>query len=140
MRRWVGRWLAGVGILHILFGVAAFADPLREIAADGFWNAVDAYPDRSLAFWFVFAGPLIVLLGALVDRVEARAPVELPRFLGWTLLIFALLGGILMPLSGFWLFLPPALGVLLGRPTRTSTSRTVEPVEEEWRARSHSRR
>ena len=137
MRRWVGRWLAGVGILHILFGVAAFADPLREIAAEGFWNAVDAHPDRSVAFWFVFAGPLIVLLGALVDWVEAHAPVGLPRFLGWTLLVFALLGGILMPLSGFWLFLPPALGVLLDRRTAIPTTRAAEPAEKEWRPRPH---
>ena len=109
MKRWIGRWLVGVGVVHTVFGAVVFAQPLREIGRDGLWNAVDGYPGRQLAFWFTLAGPLFLLTGALTDWVEAREDGAVPRFLGPSLLALGISGVILMPASGFWLFLPPAV-------------------------------
>ena len=112
MKRWVRRWLMGVGVVHTVFGLVVFARPLREIGRDGVWNAVDGRPERELAFWFTLAGPLFLLVGALTDSVEAREGGAVPRFLGPSLLALGISGVILMPVSGFWLFFPPAVAAL----------------------------
>ncbi|HEY2738283.1 MAG TPA: DUF6463 family protein [Thermoanaerobaculia bacterium] len=117
-RRWIGRWLLVVGIVQVLLGIGTYIDPVVAILREKLWNTVDAVPGRPLAFWLIFAGLLLALLGALASWSEAREP--LPRFLGWTLLVFAVLGIVLMPISGFWFLLPPAAGILARRGQRPS--------------------
>ncbi len=113
MRRWIGRWILAVGVIHTLLGAWLFRRPLGDIARDGFWNAVDPYPGRPLAFWFVFGGLTTLLLGALIDWLEAQRPERLPAFLGWGLLGLGLAAAVLMPVSGGWLLLPPAAAAIL---------------------------
>ena len=63
--------------------------------------------------WFVLFGVLFALLGwaiLLAERNAALAPVPL-RGLGAGLLALTVLGIVLMPSSGFWLALPPALAL-----------------------------
>ncbi|MBA3496144.1 MAG: hypothetical protein H0T86_03485 [Gemmatimonadales bacterium] len=119
MRRWIGRWigryLIGVGVLHNVVGFALYHAPLRAIAADGGWNAVDPYVDRNMAFWFLLTGVSWLFLGLLVDWIESRA-IPLPQRLGWGLLALCAVGVFFMPVSGFWLFLLPAAAMLRRRP------------------------
>jgi len=112
MRRWIGRWLMGVGVVHAGFGAVVFAEPLSGILRDGVWNAVDGHAGRPLAFWFVFVGLFTIVFGGLVDWIESRG-LRLPRRLGWGLAIVALLAIVTMPVGGGWLLLPPAVGALL---------------------------
>ena len=115
-RRWIGRWLLGVGILHTLLGFGTYIFSVVEILRAGLWNTVASVQGRPEAVWFIAAGLQLILLGALANWIEARGPGEpLPRFLGWTLLGFAILGAVLIPISGFWLLVPPAVGILLRR-------------------------
>jgi hypothetical protein len=111
MKRWVGRWIVGVGIIHVVFGVVAFRERLMAILRDGVWNAVDGYSGRPLAFWFIFAGLLTIVFGSLVDWVESRS-LSIPRLVGWTFLVLVVLGIVTMPLGGGWLLLPAGLGVV----------------------------
>ena len=111
MTPWIGRYLLGVGTLHNVVGVLLFSGPLGAIAAAGGWDAVDPHVDRNMAFWFLIAGLAFMLLGALVDWIEAQR-LALPRRLGWGLLGLAALGAFCMPVSGFWLFVPAALVTL----------------------------
>lgn len=113
MRRWVGRWIMGVGVMHSLIGFVLFAGPLREIAAAGLWDTLSpGRPTRYLAFWFMFGGVTTVLVGYLTDWIERVAGKTLPRPLGWTFLGVALAGVILTPVSGFWLVFPAAFGAI----------------------------
>lgn len=113
MRRWVGRWIIGVGVMHSVIGFALFAAPLREIAGAGLWNTVrPSLPMRYLAFWFLFGGVATILVGYLADWIERVAGRALPRPLGWTLLGVAIAGVFFTPVSGFWLVFPAALGAL----------------------------
>jgi hypothetical protein len=115
-RRWIGRWLLGVGILHTLLGLGTYIFSVVEIVRAGLWNTVASVQGRAEAVWFIAAGLQLILLGALALWIEARSPREpLPRFLGWTLLAFAVAGVVLMPVSVFWLLLPPAVGILARR-------------------------
>ncbi len=110
MRRWVGRWIIGVGIIHTAFGIAMFREPLLAILRDGVWNAVDGHPGRPLAFWFVFLGLFTMVFGSLVDWMEGR-DLSLPRFASWAFFVLVVLGIVTMPVGGGWLLLPAGLAV-----------------------------
>ncbi|CAN5264897.1 hypothetical protein BH24PSE2_BH24PSE2_13870 [soil metagenome] len=120
MRRWVGRWIIGVGIIHAAFGFVIFREPLLAILRDGVWNAVDGHPGRPLAFWFVFLGLFTIVFGSLVDSMESRG-LSLPRFLSWAFFVLVVLGIVTMPVGGGWLLLPAGLGVVV-RSYRRETS------------------
>jgi Family of unknown function (DUF6463) len=113
-RRWIGRWILVVGVLHALLGFGIYIDSVAAVVREGLWNTVNGtVQGRPEAFWFIAAGFLLMLLGALTSWIEAR--LEPPRFLGWTLLAFAAVGIVMMPVSGFWLLLPPGVAFLMKR-------------------------
>lgn len=111
MTRWVGRWIILVGLVHCIFGAVVFLEPLSGIIRDGIWNAVDGYSGRPLAFWFEFAGMLMILFGATIDQQE-KAQRVFPAFLGYGFLFLTLLGIVTMPIGGGWLMVPAAVGLL----------------------------
>lgn len=111
MKRWIGRWIVGVGILHTLFGVIMGVSTLWAISHEGVWNSIDGHPGRPEVFWFLTSGFLIILLGALVDWLEGRGLTP-PRFFGWSFLALLVVMIVLMPVSGVWLLVPPVLGLI----------------------------
>ncbi len=121
MKRWAGRWIIGVGIIHVAFGFVVFGEPLLAIFRDGVWNAVDGHPGRPLAFWFVFLGLFTIVFDSLIDWIEARG-LSTPRFVGWAFLVLVVLGIVTMPIGGGWLLLPAGLGVLLRSYRRGSSA------------------
>lgn len=115
-RPWIGRWLLGVAALHTLFGLAAFPPVLRQLWQLGVFDSVGADPLRGAAVWFLlFGAPLALLAWVITPLERQRAAAPLLRQLGGGLLALALLGILLMPVSGFWLALPPALALLRRR-------------------------
>ena len=124
MRRLVGPLLMAIGVLHLLAGPIFYPQPLAAIAQDGFFNTVNPNPaqfDREAAFWWTVSGVMLLILGSLVHWAQAQTG-RLPAFFGWALLASGVAGVILMPASGFWLFLPPAVLVLtLRRQGRSGT-------------------
>ncbi|MBU0746281.1 MAG: hypothetical protein KKB95_23265 [Gammaproteobacteria bacterium] len=107
--------MLGVAVVHTVFAVVVFQPQMREIVERGVFDSVGTDPMRGAVSWFVLFGGLFALLGwavMLVERQAALAPVPL-RALGAGLLALALLGIVLMPASGFWLVLPPALALCL---------------------------
>lgn len=123
-----GDLLMGTGALHLLVGLKAFHAPLAAIARGGLFNSVRGAQDRRLAVWFMVAGLAILQLGGLARWTQHRTG-TLPAFVGWGLLSTAGLGLLLMPRSGFWALLPPAVLALLGSrqtPFATASLRVVE--------------
>lgn len=116
MKPWIGRWLLAVSALHTAFAVYAFHPVLVDIARRGVFNTVGKEPMTGAVVWFVLFGAALFIAGLVISALEQAAPHALPRSLGWTLLALALLGAVLMPASGFWLALPPALALLRRRP------------------------
>ena len=112
MKRWVGRWLVLVGVVHCVFGAVAFFEPLAAIVRDGLWNAVDGFPGRPLAFWFELLGMLTILFGIAIDQLE-KERVPIPGSLGYGFALLAALGIVAMPIGGGWLMLPGAIGLLM---------------------------
>lgn len=110
-RPWVGWSISGIAVIHLLSGAAFFGPSLRSIWAGGVINAVEADPAsellRSVGFWYLASGLSTLGLGLVVTWLQRRLA-EVPTMLGWLLLGITAFGVVLMPASGFWLFLVPA--------------------------------
>ncbi len=94
-----------IGIGHTFVGIWFGQEPLSEITRSGWVNSVNPQqPERMAVFWFLFTGFVAMLLGASLRWIERQGPI--PAGIGWTLLAFGIVGGLMMPVSGFWLLLP----------------------------------
>lgn len=115
MKHWLGLWLIAVAVLHTLLAFVFYGRPLRQIADAGIWNSVARDQRLATAGWFVLFGVLLFVCGLAVRALERATAGVVPRSLGWSILLLATLGVVLMPASGFWLAYPPALAILLRR-------------------------
>jgi hypothetical protein len=112
-----GHWLICTSVLHALVTGWQFADPLMDIMQAGWFNAVAPHPlapfyDREDAFWCMMITPFLLLLGQLCCWAQMKG-ISLPSFCGWVLLLTAIVGITLEPISGCWLLIPPALLILV---------------------------
>lgn len=114
MKRWKGKCIAGIGVLHTLFGVFLIAPQMGELLEDGIFNTINGQPKREAFLWFLFSGFILIILGQLSDWIEVKQ-IALPVTLGWGLLIVTILTLILSPLSGGWLILIPSLAIILSK-------------------------
>jgi hypothetical protein len=112
MTHWIGRWLIGVSILHTLFATVVFHKTLLIIVQRGVFNVVGTDPMIAAVVWFVLCGAAMFIGGLAISALE-RASGTVPKSIGWSLLVYAIIGVVLMPASGFWLIFPPAIAVLL---------------------------
>jgi hypothetical protein len=111
MRVWIGKAIMAIGVLHSMVGVLAFRTRLGELAREGLVNTIDGSDERDYAFWFIVCGILLTILGAVVNWAE-RTGLPFPRFLGWAVFFFASAVVLVMPVSGAWLLLVPAVGAI----------------------------
>jgi hypothetical protein len=112
--RWIGRWIAVVGVIHGAGAAVLYHSQFAAMLAAGLVNSADDYSPRAAAYWFAVASPALVLIGLLVDQVEktgARVPWSVA--LVFTGMLAAML--VVMPANGAWLLIPPALGLLFRR-------------------------
>lgn len=109
---WIGRWLVGVAILHTLFGLAIGGQAMTDIARRGVFDSVGDDPVVGVVVWFLLFGAVMALLGMAVTMLEQAAYFKGARALGVGTALLTLAGVILMPVSGFWLAFPPAIGLM----------------------------
>jgi len=115
MKHWIGRWLIAVSIIHTVFAAVVFDNVLVSIIRRGVFNTVGNDPMTGAVVWFVLFGVALFICGLAVSALE-RSNSPLPRSLGWSLMVLVALGVVLMPASGFWLAIPPAIAILLRSP------------------------
>ena len=112
-RPWKGRWLLAVALLHTLAAAVMFTPQWQILWQRGVFNAVADDMPLGAAVWFLLFGAVLALLAWEVTALESSQPAVALRPMGWCLLALVLAGVVLMPVSGFWLVLPPALALLL---------------------------
>lgn len=112
MKAWIGKWLIGVGVVHVLFGIVFMHSVLNVLWQEGLFNTINGQPPREMVFWFLVTGFLTVIIGGLVDRFE-KSGLGLPRFLAWSFLALVVVGIVIMPISGIWLLVPPTISLLV---------------------------
>lgn len=116
MKGWIGIWLIGVAVVHTLFALVVFRGVLGSIFSDGFFSAVGNDPMRGAVVWFLLFGFAVFIAGQAIVTIE-RSGGFIPHSLGWSLFALTALGISLMPDSGFWLVIPPAVGILRAKST-----------------------
>jgi hypothetical protein len=124
MRTWRGPSIIGIALLHTAFtlvvasGVLFDAETLASVGGvaplaqmtPGFGSAQPPKIAALTFFWSIFFGLALTILGVLVRDLEQREQ-PIPHLAGWLLLAMGVLGGILVPVSGFWLVLPAAWSI-----------------------------
>ncbi|HEX6711389.1 MAG TPA: DUF6463 family protein [Rubrobacter sp.] len=110
-----GDALTAVGVLHTVVGLAKYRRTLREMARGGVVDAVNGDHERGEAFWFLMFGASVVLTGRLSRWTQLQTG-TLPASTSSMLLGIGAAGATLMPRSGFWgLVVPAILALEAGR-------------------------
>ena len=109
MKNWAGKCLFGIGILHTLFAIVLLM-PLvgSELLAEGVFNTISGQPKREAFLWFLLTGFFMLLVGAMINFMEQNQ-LNVPKFVGWSLLAIAIFTVFLSPFSGAWLIFIPAI-------------------------------
>ena len=100
------------GILHTVVFLVTCGRYYLDILKDGLWNAIGADAMRAAAVWALVVGILLILWGETLQHYQNATGKPAPTFIGWSVLVFSIIGILAMPLSGFWLFIPQAIIIL----------------------------
>ena len=124
--KYSGILLVATGILHTVVGIVLFLPYLWAIIKNGLFNAlwvsweVGFDADLSFAFWFLLCGIIIIILGQILHYYIKKEQKPAPAFLAYWFLGMSAIGCIIIPVSGFWLFIPQALIIIVGNKKRLS--------------------
>jgi len=114
--KYSGILLVATGILHSVVGIAMGKEYLWGIIKAGLINtAKDDDFATGVAFWFLICGIFIIILGQALHYYIKKERQPAPNLLGYWLLGLGITGCIIMPASGFWLFIPQALIILFAK-------------------------
>jgi hypothetical protein len=91
--------LFALGLAHIVFGLVRFKAPLLGALADGFVGQFAAVEARRTAFWFLMAGPQLMLAGQVALHAVAHGQPALLRLVGLYLFACSAIGVAAFPKS-----------------------------------------
>ncbi|WP_029902511.1 DUF6463 family protein [Prevotella sp. 10(H)] len=118
--KYSGIFLIITGIIHTAVAILLGKDSYTEMIKGGLYNSVNDDFTRGFAFWFFICGLLVMMLGYLAHIFIRETGKPLPAFLGYFLLVASIIGCIIEPVSGFWLFLPQALIIIIAARKRAN--------------------
>jgi hypothetical protein len=113
--KYSGIFLLATGILHSIVAVLLGKEALMAILRDGLLDAVGEDVSRGLAFWFLICGITLIFLGQVLHYYIKKEQKPAPLFLGYYLLALSVAGCIIVPVSGFCLFLPQAFIIIFAK-------------------------
>lgn len=111
--KYSGIYLWATGVIHTIVGLILCYDGYMPIVRDGFVNAVGDDAGRNFSFWFLVLGVFIIFAGLLMQRYIKDTGKPAPMFLGVFLLVTSVIGCVMAPVTGFWLFIPQAIIIIL---------------------------
>jgi hypothetical protein len=121
MKSWKysGMFLVVTGTLHTVVGIALCRNYLWAIIKNKLFNTLWVSreagfdSDRSFVFWFLICGIVIIILGQILHYYIKKEQKPAPAFLAYWLLGLSVIGCIIIPTSGIWLFIPQALIIIV---------------------------
>lgn len=111
-RKWAGRGLMGLALLHTLAVVLGGASALGQLFAERFFDPARGDPTRLAPFWALEFGGMLFLVGWMMKRSADGLPL-VSRALACTLFALCCFGAVVVPVGGFWLVIPLALWLFL---------------------------
>jgi hypothetical protein len=120
-----GIFLIATGMIHTLIAIALGKETFLKIISEGLYGltAID-YP-REFAIWFFVCGIFIILLGQVLHHYIKKVQKPAPLSFGYSLLVFTIFGCIVEPGTGFWLFLPQALIIIIANKKQNSKLQNI---------------
>lgn len=110
-----GVLLSATGIIHIIVAITQEWNIYKELFFDGLINSIGNNLHKALSFWFFIIGKILILFGQTLQYYINKEQMPAPLFLGYSLIIFSIVGCFIVPLSGFWLFIPQALIIIFAK-------------------------
>lgn len=116
--KYSGTFLTITGVIHTIVALIMGKDVYWDMLKSGLVNSTGDDFTRGFSLWFLVCGVLLVFMGTTLQFYIKKTQSPAPVFLGYSILVFSIIGCIIEPFSGFWLFIPQALIILLaGRKT-----------------------
>jgi len=112
--KYSGLLLIITGIFHVVVALFLGGEIYLKIIRDGLINALGDDYSHQFTFWFFVCGVLLILFGQTLHYYQKREQKPAPLSLGYGMLAFSIFGCIVVPVSGFWLFIPQALIIIIG--------------------------
>jgi hypothetical protein len=117
--KYSGIFLIATGILHTIVAIALGWKAFVAIIRDGLLiNVTSRDVTHEFALWFFICGVFIILFGQVLHIYIKREQKPAPLSFGYSLLVFTIFGCIVEPGSGFWLFLPQAIIIIVANKRR----------------------
>ncbi len=113
--KYSGTILSLTGGIHVAFAIIQNWNIYKVFFSPGWVDPIGNDIQKELSFWFMLAGVLLILFGQTLQHYIKREGYPAPLFLGYALLVVSAVGCVIIPLSGFWLFIPQALIILFAR-------------------------
>ena len=110
--KYSGTYLTLTGSLHSLIAIWLGWRTFQEMLQSGLINSIGNDLQKSFMLWFLICGILLIFFGQTLQHYLNKEQKPAPLSLGYALLMFAIAGCVIRPLSGFWLFIPQALIIL----------------------------
>jgi hypothetical protein len=101
----IGNFLMITAVLHLAIGFFENWGAAKDIVRAGIINTVNQTPEQFGFFWFEICGLFVLLVGALLQQYLNEYKTPIPRKYGYYLLIIAIVGCVLDPVSGFCIFI-----------------------------------
>lgn len=111
--KYSGILLSATGIIHTIVAITQEWNIYKELLFDGLINSIENNMHKALSFWFLTIGVILIMFGQSLQYYINKEQKPAPLFLGYSLLVFSILGCFVVPISGFWLFIPQALIIIL---------------------------
>ncbi len=113
MKNKIGIIIIVIGSLHLGLSFVKFSQVFTQMLSEGIFDSVVG-AERGWALWFTFTGIVFILLGYAIKYMEQQN-LAIPTPIGWLLLIASIFCGILLPLSGCWALLLPAILIIMNK-------------------------
>lgn len=110
--KYSGTFLTLTGIIHTIYAVLTGKAVYAEILKDGLVDSIGNSYERGFALWFLVCGFLLILWGQTLQHYIKKEQKPAPMFLGYSILLISIIGCLMEPVSGFWLFFPQAFIIL----------------------------
>jgi uncharacterized membrane protein HdeD (DUF308 family) len=117
--KYSGTFLTLTGVIHTIYAFFIGKETYWGMLKDGLFNLSGENYEQDFAFWFLVCGIILIFWGQTLQLYIEREQKPAPQSLGYSLLIFTLVGCFIMPASGFWLFLPQALIIVFSNRRQT---------------------
>jgi Mn2+/Fe2+ NRAMP family transporter len=109
--RYTGTLALVIGVGHVILTLLLFPTQLADMVSAGVVASVrfgERAGEQAAAVWFAVNGVLLVIVG-LLARVHQKTS-TLPASPGWLLAALGVVGAVVAPVSGFWVYI--VLGAL----------------------------